>query len=318
MDTEHLRTFVEVVQQGSFAAAARKFDIDPSGVTRAIANLERDLGFRLLERTTRQLMLTEAGKVYHENACKLLQHLQQAIDEARDLAGCPEGLVRVATSVSYGYAVLLPLLPALREAHPGLELDLVLSDSAIDILAERVDVALRPRQEFDTSLIGTRLVEPRYRVCASPDYLKRQSGPQTPGDLAERDCFRCALGDAQSQWKFRDAAGTVQTVEIGGWLVASNSLVLHRAALDGHGPALLADWLIAEDLAAGRLIDLFPDHDVSTADSDDAIWLLYPSRAYLPRRVRSFIEFMRQRLRSPRLSTACSEHAAQRAATPPN
>lgn len=299
MDTEHLRTFVEVVQQGSFAAAARKLDIDPSGVTRVIASLERDLGLRLLERTTRQLMLTEAGKVYHENACKLLQDLQRAIDEARDLAGRPGGLVRVATSVTYGYAVILPLLPALREAHPALEIDLLLSDSIVDILAERVDVAFRLRQEYDTSLIGTRLTEIRHRVCASPDYLKRRGGLKTPGELTQRECLRYSLGDTHAQWKFRDTAGTVQAIEVGGWLVATNSLVLHRAALDGNGPALLPDWLVAEDLAAGRLIDLFPDHEVSTVDFDDAIWLLYPSRTYLPRRVRTFIEFIRQRLRSP-------------------
>ena len=116
MDTEHLKVFVEVVQQGSFAAAARKFDIDPSVVTRAITALEKDLGLRLLERTTRQLLLTSAGKVYHESACKLLQDMQQAADEARDLADTPAGVVRVTTSVTYGYTVVLPMLPALRTA----------------------------------------------------------------------------------------------------------------------------------------------------------------------------------------------------------
>src|ERR1700680_2738717 len=241
MDTEHLKTFVEVVQQGSFAAAARKLDIDPSGVTRAIASLEKDLGLRLLERTTRQLVLTEAGKVYHENACTLLQDLQQAADEARDLAGRPAGIVRVTTALTSGYAVILPLLPALREAHPALEIDLLLSDSIVDLLAERVDVALRLRQETDTSLVGTRLARIRYHVCASPEYLKRQARPETPAELTERDCLRCSLRDYRTQWKFRDPAGAVQAVKVGGWLVVSNSLTLHRAALDGHGPALLAD-----------------------------------------------------------------------------
>ena len=132
MDTEHLKVFVEVVQQGSFAAAARKFDIDPSVVTRAITALEKDLGLRLLERTTRQLLLTSAGKVYHESACKLLQGMQQAADEARDLADTPAGIVRVTASVSYGYTVVLPMLPALREAYPALEIDLLLSDAIVE------------------------------------------------------------------------------------------------------------------------------------------------------------------------------------------
>jgi DNA-binding transcriptional LysR family regulator len=312
MDTEHLKVFVEVVQQGSFAAVARKFDIDPSGVTRAIAALEKDLGLRLLERTTRQLLLTEAGKVYHENACKLLQGLQQAADEARDLAGRPAGVVRVTASVTYGYAVILPLLPALREAHPSLEIDLLLSDSIVDLLAERIDVALRLRQETDTSLVGTRLARIRYHVCASPEYLERQAGLATPAELSERDCLRCSLHDYRTQWKFRDPTGTVQAINVSGWLVVSNSLALHRAALDGHGPALLADWLVADDLAAGRLIDLFPDYEATPTDFDNAVWLLHTSRSYVPRRVRAFIEFMKRRIRGTNVGVPPTAPAALR------
>ncbi len=304
MDTEHLKMFVEVVQQGSFAAAARKFDIDPSVVTRAVTALEKDLGVRLLERTTRQLVLTEAGRRYHENAGKLLQDMQQAADEARDLVGNPSGIVRVTTSTTYGYAVILPWLSALREAYPALEVDLLLSDAITDLVAERVDVALRLRQEADTSLVGTRLTRIRYHVCASPDYMQRQGRPDAPSELAARDCLRCSLRGYRTQWKFRDRAGAVEAVDVGGWLVVSNSLALQRAALDGHGPALLPDWLVASDLAAGRLIDLFPDHEATPTDFDNAVWLLYTSRAYVPRRVRVFVEFIKQRIRDVNPDTA--------------
>lgn len=297
MDTDHLKVFVEVVQQGSFAAVARKFDMDPSAVTRAITSLEKDLGLRLLERTTRQLVLTAAGKAYHENACKLLQDMQQAADEARDLAGSPAGVVRVTTSVAYGHTVLLPLLPALRAAYPALEIDLLLSDAIVDFVAEGVDVALRLRQESDTSLVGTRLARIRYHICASPEYVRQQGRPRTPAELAERDCMRCSVRGYRTQWRFRDAAGTVEAVDVGGWLVVSNSLALHRAALSGLGPTLLADWLAGADLAAGRLIDLFPDHEVTPTDFDNAVWLLYTSRAYVPMRVRAFVEFIKQRIR---------------------
>ena len=297
MDTEHLKVFVEVVQQGSFAAAARKFDIDPSVVTRAITALEKDLGLRLLERTTRQLLLTPAGKAYHESACKLLQDMQQAADEARDLADTAAGIVRVTTSVTYGYTVVLPMLPALREAYPALEIDLLLSDEIVDLLAEGVDVALRLRQDSDTSLVGTRLARIRYHVCASPEYVHQHGRPRAPAELAAHDCDRCSLRGYRTQWKFLAAAGAVEAVNIGGWLVCSNSLALHRAALDGVGPTLLADWLAGADLATGRLIDLFPDHEVTPTDFDNAVWLLYTSRAYVPKRVRAFVEFMKQRIR---------------------
>jgi DNA-binding transcriptional LysR family regulator len=297
MDTEHLEMFVEIVQRGSFVAAARHLDIDPAAVTRAVTALEKDLGVRLLERTTRQLVLTEAGKRYHENACKLLQDLKHAADEARDLTSDPSGIVRVTTSVTYGYAVILPLLSALRQAYPALEIDLLLSDAIVDLVAERVDVALRLRQETDTSLVGTRLTKIRYYVCVSPGYLKQHGRPDKPLELGERDCLRCSLRGYRTQWKFRDREGAVQAVNVDGWLVVSNSLALHRAATDGHGPALLPNWLVASDLASGRLIDLFPDHEATPTDFDNAVWLLYTSRSYVPRRVRAFVEFIKQHMR---------------------
>ena len=302
MDTEHLEIFVEVVQQGSFASAARMVDLDPATVSRTIVTLEKNLGFRLLERTTRQLVLTEAGKAYHENACKILRGLQEAADEARDIAGRPAGIVRVTTSVTYGHAVILPLLPALRKAYPELEIDLLLTDSIVDLLAERVDVALRLRQNGDTSLIGTRLARIRYHICASPQYLSQQGSTRTPAELAERDCLRCSLRGYKTQWRFRDSAGMVEGVDIGGWLVVSNSLALRHAALDGLGPALLADWLVGPDLAEGRLVDMFPDYEVTPTDFDNSIWLLYTSRLYVPKRVKAFVEFVKQHIGTDILS----------------
>jgi DNA-binding transcriptional LysR family regulator len=293
MDTEQLKTFVEVVRLGSFAAAARELATDPSAVTRAVAALEKDLGVRLLERTTRRLALTKAGTAYHENVRGLLKGLQRASDEARDLAGQPEGVVRVTASVTYGYTVLVPMLMALRKAYPGLEIDLLLTEQVIDLVAEQVDVALRLRQVVDSSLVGVRLARIRYHVCASPAYLERHGAPLTPTDLAMHDCIRCPVLGYRRQWRFRDALGAIDAVDVAGSLMMSNSLAIHRAALEGLGPALLADWLVGTDLAAGRLIDLFPAHEATPTDFDNAIWLLHTSRSYIPHRVRAFVDFIK-------------------------
>ncbi|MBV6748964.1 LysR family transcriptional regulator [Pseudomonas chlororaphis] len=297
MDTAHLKLFVETARQGSFAAAARSLDIDPAAVTRAVSTLEKTLGLRLLERTTRRLVLTDAGKIYYEHARKLLQDLQRAADEARDLAGSPAGVVRVTTSVTFGHKILLPLLPALREAYPSIEVDVILSDSLMDLVSDRVDVALRLRQSTDTSMVGIQLAKIRYHICASPHYLKSQGRPRSPGELVAHNCIRCSVHGHLSPWKLRDATGVVQEIEVDGWLVVSNSLALHQAALDHMGPVLLADWLVKEDLAAGRLIDLFPDYEATPTDFDNTLWLLYTNRAYVPRRVRVFIDFIKQRMR---------------------
>lgn len=296
MDIAHLKTFIEVVRQGSFAGAARQLDLTPSSVTRAIASLEAALDARLLQRTTRRVALTKAGAAYIERIGPLLDELERAGEELHASAGQARGTVRVTASVAYGQNVLVPLLPDLHAAHPGLEVELLLSDSVLDLVSQRIDLALRMGPAVDTSLVGSRLRPIRFRVCASPAYLRKHGQPRKPGDLARCDCLRFALPNYRTQWTFRDAEGHVEEVAVGGWLVMSTALALHRAALDGLGPALLGDWLIDADIAAGRLVDLFPDHEATAANFDSAVWLLYPSRKHVPLRVRAVMNFVKQRI----------------------
>jgi DNA-binding transcriptional LysR family regulator len=296
MDTQHLKTFVEVVHQGSFAGAARALDMDPSAVTRAVAAIESALGARLLQRTTRSVALTEAGAGYLERVRPLLEELERAGEELQSSAGQVRGTVRVTASVAYGQTVLVPLLPALHAEHPQLEIDLVLSDAVVDLVAQRIDVALRLGPAVDSSLVGLQLAPVRPRVVASPAYVKRHGRPRVPQDLAQCDCLRFPLPGYRTQWSFRERGNdhaAVQTVAVRGWLVMSTALALHRAALDGLGPALLSDWLVGDDIAAGRLVDLFPRHEATATNFDSAVWLLYASREHVSRRVRAFVEFIK-------------------------
>lgn len=296
MDIQHLKTFVEVAEQGSFANAARRLDLDPSAVTRAVAALESKLGARLLQRTTRKVTLTEAGAIYLERVRPLLQELEGANEELQTSTGQVRGTVRVTASVAYGQTMLVPLLPALHAAHPAMEVDLLLSDAVVDLVSQRIDVALRLGPVSDLSLIGLRLQPIRFRVCASPAYLRQHGRPRTPSDLAQCECLRFPLPGYRTQWTFRDRAGQIETVPVSGWLVMSTALALHRAAMDGLGPALLGNWLIDTDIAAGRLIDLFPKHEVTATNFESAATLLYASREHLPRRVRAFVDFVKARL----------------------
>jgi len=296
MDLQQLRTFVDVVHQGSFAAAARQLDMAPSMVTRSVAALERELGVRLMQRTTRKLSLTEAGAAYYEHVCSALELLERASDEAHSVTGEVRGAVRVTASVSYGQMVIVPVLPALHQLHPGLEIDLLLTDRLVDLVAERVDIAVRLGPAVDSSLVGMQLASARYRVCASPAYLESHGQPRMPADLAQCDCLRFPLPGFRTQWKFRVADGPVEIVDVHGWLVLSTALALLRAALDGLGPVLLADWVVAPDLACGRLVDLFPGHEVTGTSFDSAVCLLYASRAYVPRRVRTVVDFLKARV----------------------
>ena len=297
MDLQHLRTFLEVVRQGSFAGAARVLDLTPSTVTRTVATLEEALGARLLQRTTRKLALTGAGAVYLERVRPLLEELDRAAEELHASTGEVRGTVRVTSSVAYGQTVLVPLLPGLHAAHPGLDIDLLLSDAVVDLVSQRIDVAVRLGPPIDSSLVGMRLRPVRFRVCASPAYLRKHGRPRKPADLAQCDCLRFPLPGYRSQWSFRDREGRSEVVAVRGWLVMSTALALHRAALDGLGPVLLGDWLIDADVAAGRLIDLFPRHEASATNFDTAAWLLYASRERVPGRVRAFVDFVASRLK---------------------
>ena len=296
MDIQQLKVFIQVVQQGSFAGAARHLDLTPSAVTRAVAALETTLGARLLQRTTRKVALTEAGAAYLERVRPLLDELERAAEELHANTGQVCGTVRVTASVAYGQTVLVPMLPALHVAHPALEVDLILSDSVLDLVAQRIDVALRLGPSVDSSLVGMQLRPVRFRVCASPAYLRKHGRPRHPADLAHCACLRFPLPGYRTQWTLRDKDGRTEVIAVHGWLVMSTALALHRAALDGLGPALLGDWLIDADIAAGRLVDLFPKHEATATNFNSAVSLLYASREHVPRRVRAFVEFVKDRL----------------------
>ena len=296
MDIQHLKVFIQVVQQGSFAGAARQLDLTPSAVTRAVAALETTLGARLLQRTTRKVALTEAGAAYLERVRPLLDELERAGEELQANTGQVGGTVRVTASVAYGQTVLVPMLPALHAKHPALEIDLILSDTMLDLVAQRIDVALRLGPSVDSSLVGMQVRPVRFRVCASPAYVRKHGRPRQPADLARCDCLRFPLPGYRTQWTFRDQNGHAEIVAVRGWLVMSTALALHRAALDGLGPTLLGDWLIDADIAAGRLVDLFPSHEVTATNFDSVVSLLYASREHVPRRVRAFVDFVKARL----------------------
>ena len=292
-----MRLFVEVARRGNFAAVARDRDLDPSSVSRTVAALEEALGARLLQRSTRRVTLTEAGEIYLARIAPLMDEFDHAADEARGVSTGPTGILRLTASVGFGYTCLLPLLPAFRARYPDLKLELLLTDSVLDLVAERVDLAIRLGHRFDAGYVATKLFDTRYRVCASPGYLQSRGAPRTPDDLREHACLLFALPEFRSRWRFRDRRGSVREVPVQGDVTILNSLALHACARAGMGPALLANWLIDTDIAQGRLVDLFPDVHVTATDFDTAAWILYPSRAHLPIKVRVMVDFLKEQLR---------------------
>ena len=288
-----LQLFVEVMRQGSFAAVARDRNLDPSSVSRAIANLEAELGIRLFQRTTRQLSPTEAGTTYFERVEPLVEEMQQAIDVATDISGQPKGTLRVTASVSFGLKCIVPLLPKFDSLYPDLTVDLWLTDAVVDLFAERMDVAVRLGFLTDSTLIATQLMQTHYSVCASPDYLKRSGQLEKPIEVENHNCLLFPLAGFRSRWIFKEKNGELSEVSVSGRTLISSGIALQHCAIAGMGLALLPNWLVAEELQAGTLINVFPNYEVTATGFNTAAWLVYPSRAYVPLKVRVFIDFLK-------------------------
>jgi DNA-binding transcriptional LysR family regulator len=296
MDISVLQMFVEVVRQRNFAAVARDRNIDPSSVSRAIASLELELGIRLFQRTTRQLSLTEAGMAYFERVEPLVEEMERAIAVAKDISGQPKGTLRVTASVSFGIKCIVPLLPQFTAMYPELTVDLLLTDTVVDLFTERIDVAVRLGKLMDSTLIAQRLVQTRYTVCASPKYLQQWGKPLTPSDVEQHNCVLFPLTGFRTKWIFRDGGGNIKEIFVRGRTIISNAIALQQCAVSGMGLTLLPHWLIDEDIRAGILVNLFPDYEVTGTDFNTAAWLVYPSRTYVPLKVRVFADEMKKHM----------------------
>ena len=172
----------------------------------------------------------------------------------------------------------------------------MLSDAKLDLVAERIDLAIRLGPRIEADVVGVKLFDTSYRVCASPGYVAAAPPLSAPDDLRCHRCLRFTLPEFRTRWLFSGQDGETKEVPVDGDLIVSSALAMRDCALAGLGPALLPDWLIAKDLASGTLADCFPDHRVAATSFDTAAWLLYPSRAFLPNKVRVTIDFLRQRL----------------------
>ena len=293
MDLAALSLALRAAELGSFAAAAREAGLDPSSASRAVGAVEDRLGVRLFQRTTRRLSLTEEGEAYLRRAAPLVEALEEARLEARAGRGRAAGRLRITASVAYGTRRLVPLLARFGEEAPDLEVELVLSDANLDLVAERVDLAVRLAPAPEGELISARLHAVRYRVVAAPSWVAAHGMPEAPEALEGVDGPRMALPGHRDAWRFRRGAEE-RRVAVAGRALMSNALALQAAAEAGLGPALLADWLVDGALGAGRLVELLPEWEVSAGTGGSAAWLLYPSRTYLPAKVRLGARLLRE------------------------
>ena len=292
MNTKQLEVMIEVAKQGSFAKAAEELDLDPSVVSRMVANLERQLKVKIFQRSTRTLTITEAGSRYIARMKPVLMEILSAQDEIQSLAQKPSGAIKITASTAFGQEVLLPIVNRFLTQYPEIEIELLLSDENLDLIQNDIDIAFRLAPAFDSSLIGYKLFDTHYGVYASKAYLDNNTPLQYPSELAAHQCLTLNLPKFKTRWLFQ-TRNNLEEVSIRSQLRVSNALALRRCAELGMGPALLADWLVKEHVGKGTLIRLFPAYSATATDFQTAAWLLYPSRDFLPLKTRTFIDFIK-------------------------
>jgi DNA-binding transcriptional LysR family regulator len=191
---------------------------------------------------------------------------------------------------------IVPLLREFRSLYPELKIEGLFTDQNLDLVADRIDLAIRLAPSIEGDLIASKLTDMQYRVVASPGYLKSSPPLIVPSDIGKHRCILFNIKPFRTRWIFRDSKGRLEEVPVDGDLVLAPAGSLLSAAIDGLGPALLASWMVDPEIAAGRLVDVFPHYAATATTFDTAAWFLYPSRAYLPNKVRVMIDFLRSRI----------------------
>ncbi|BCG99258.1 LysR family transcriptional regulator [Mesorhizobium loti] len=289
-----IEVFVRVVEAGSFSAAARALRMTPSAVSKLIARLEARLGARLVSRSTRKLQLTPEGTAFYDSGLRILSDMAAAEREAA-AGAAPRGRLRVNTYVPFGVHRLIPLLPRFLERYPEISVDLVLTDSVIDLMAERADVAIRAGPLGESRLVARKLGQSPVVVVAAPSYLEAQGKPLTPADLDGHNRMGFGFVRHIDGWPFVDAAGNAGMVPITGNTAVSDGEAMRLMTLAGAGISRLARWHVAADIAAGRLVALLEDFNPGDEEATHAVYV--GQGRHLPARVRAFLDFLAETVR---------------------
>ena len=293
-DLNDMLYFAEVAERGGFAAAGRALGIPKSRLSRRVAELEAQLGVRLLQRTTRTLSLTEVGEAYLRHCQAMRESAQAAADAVAQVQSEPRGTVRVTCPVTLAQTVLARLMPVFLERHPQVRLEMQVTNRVVNVVEEGVDVALRVRATLDNSgsMIVKRLDEGRQLLVASPAQLARQGTPATLQDLGAMDTLAMSATDGRTSLRLTGPGGREETVQLAPRYVADDLLTLKYAALAGTGLCWLPDYLCVPDIEAGRLVRVLPEWSPARG----IVHAVFASRRGLAPAVRSFLDFLGEHL----------------------
>lgn len=292
---EGMNFLVEAVDGGSFSAAGRRLGLAPSSIARGIGALENELGVRLLNRTTRSLSLTEAGRLYHERAQRILAEVEETSLSITQLEANPRGTLRLNVPSAFGRAHIAPMLPEFLSTFPDVMIDLSMTDAFIDPVEEGIDLVIRIGELKDSSLVARKLAPNKRVICAAPDYFEQHGRPSIPDDLRGHNCLIYKRGNDRVIWHLRDGGGTTHDIAITGDVQTNNTEALRAIVLGGQGIAILPTWFVGDDVRGGRLEIVFEDYTVSPTALDTNIYAVFPYNRHLSPKVRAFVDALLER-----------------------
>ena len=286
--TYAMRILLQVVDSGSFAGAAETLDLSNPAVTRQVAALERHLGARLLNRTTRRLSLTDAGAEFCARARLILEQIGEAESVAAARVAQPTGLLRISAPLSFGVLRLSRILPAFRARYPDLRLDIDLSDRVVDLANEGIDLALRIASAIDGNLIARRIGPISLVVCAAPGYLRQHGTPRAPGDLERHAVLSYRYLWSGDEWSFTDPAGKVTRVRVRPAVHATNGDLLCALAEADGGIVMQPSFIVEDAIRRGRLVPILEEYRKTQMN----LFAVYLTHQHLPIKVRVFIDYV--------------------------
>ena len=293
MDVMHsMAVFRRVVEAESFSAVARETNMSQSTVSKHIASLEERLDTKLLNRSTRSLKLTEAGREYYHHCIRILNDFQEAEASVGKGKIDPTGTLRISTSAAFGRTCILPYLNEFLSAYPDISIDLIFNDDYIDLVKEGIDLAIRIGPLEDSSLIARKIGSSPRVIVASPEYLVNRGRPKKPSDLIKHDCLFYTLQKSPDLWYFNSTQEGDESVHVNGRLKASSPDAICDATLEGLGISILGEWYVRKHIQEGKLKVILPDYKPTTYD----IHAVYPERRFVPQKVKRMVEFLTEKI----------------------
>jgi len=283
-----MAVFRRVVEAKNFSAVARETNMSQSTVSKHIAALEERLGTKLLNRSTRSLKLTEAGKEYYHHCIRILNDFQEAEASIGKGKIKPTGTLRISTSSAFGRSCMIPYFNEFFSTYPDINLDLLFVDDYVDLVKQGIDLAIRIGPLADSTLIAKKIGTSKRVVVASPEYLVKHGRPKKPTDLIKHNCLFYTLQKAPDLWYFNSAQEGDESVRVSGRFKASSPDAIRDATVEGLGISILCEWHAQKHIDSGRLKIILQDYHPAAYD----INAVYPERKFVPQKVKRMIEFL--------------------------